>query len=328
LLSQQRSEMKKVAIVILNYNGGDLLIDCINSFLELKEAYFQLIVVDNDSTDGSIQKAERIDSGGRLKIIHTGQNLGYTGGNNVGIEYALEKEFDYVLLVNADTIVINPFFLKEMVQFAEKDPRVAIIGPKVYFREKEIVQNTICALPFFIPTLKSWLFNRLSSKNKIRSGNKIKEVDVLNGVCILIKRSFLEKVGAFDFDIFMYREDTDLALRAKKHGWKSIYLPTSSILHLQKTEGYEYTSMVNFLLKRNAVYVLKKHGRYFDAYAYAISSLFLSFLRILKNYRRKEKYRTFLRLLASSYWVILTNKNIPDNKQFGPPYNSWKTMTQ
>lgn len=318
---------KKVAIVVLNYNGGDLLVDCIKSFLNLEGIIFKLILVDNGSNDGSIEKAEKIDAGKKIKIIHTGQNLGYTGGNNVGIEYAMKKGFDYVMIVNSDTIVLNPLFLKEMVDYGERTPDAAIIGPKVFFRSRKVVQNTICNFPFFLPTLISWLAQKVKTNKKIRSGDKIQEVEVLNGVCILLKSTFLKSVGLFDFDIFMYREDTDLALRAKKDGWKSIYYPVDSILHMQKYTGYDYTSMVNFLLKRNAVYVLYKHGFYFDAYCQFISGISLSFLRYLKfqiSKKDSQKFRKFFILLLKANISVLKNKI--ETKEFGPPHYSWNEM--
>lgn len=307
----------KIAIVILNYNGGKLLYDCVKSFLKLNYSHFQIIVVDNASTDKSADLLEGLDS--KIILLRSAANLGYTGGNNLGMQYALDNGFDYVLVVNNDTIVINPDFLEEMLAYADQYPDAGILGPKVYFREVGVLQNTLCAIPFFWKTMQNWILQRLRPQ-KIKSGSKVIQAEVLNGVCILLRGSFLRSIGLFDDVIFMYREDTDLALRGEKLGWKSYYVPVESIVHLQKSTGYEYTSMVNFLLKRNAVYVLYKNGYYVDAVGQMIGGLSISIFRAIRasfTLNKGNVYWRFSLILFKSYLAVFLNKkNSPD---FGPP---------
>lgn len=316
--------MGSVGIVILNYNGGQLLRDCVESFLGLAYPDYHIIVVDNASTDHSADGLEAL--GAQVTVIRSKENLGYTGGNNLGMEAALAQGCDYVLLVNNDTLVINPDFLKSMVGFAETREQAGIIGPKVFFREQGVVQNTICATPFFHRALLSWPLQKLQLQQTLRSGETLKEVDVLNGVCILLKGEMLRKIGLLDPLIFMYREDTDLAIRARKAGWKSFYLPVESIVHLQKSEGYEYNSMVNFLLKRNAVYVMYKHGFVMSAVGQGISTLLLSIVRALKASYESEgaSYWKFVKVLGRAQLSVLTGRS--HSKSFGPPLQSWKNL--
>ncbi len=315
----------KIAIVILNYNGGQLLYDCVKSFLGLTYPSYQILVVDNASADNSAALVEHIDP--KVTLLRATKNLGYTGGNNLGMQYALDAGFDYILVVNNDTIVINPGFLEQMLTYAAQHADAGMLGPKVYFREVGTVQNTLCAMPFFRKTLQSWLLQRLRPQ-RIKSGDKVAQAEVLNGVCILIRSSFLKTVGLFDDAIFMYREDTDLALRGKNKGWNSYYVPVESIVHLQKSTGYEYTSMVNFLLKRNAVYVLYKNGYYLDAYGQMIGGLSLSIARAIGTLfsfkKNKSSYFRFTYLLFQSYLsIIFRNVNL---SSFGPPNVAWQDM--
>jgi GT2 family glycosyltransferase len=314
----------KVAIVILNYNGGQLLHDCVKSFLTLHYEAYRLFVVDNASTDHSIDGLE--DLGPQVEVIRSEENLGYTGGNNLGMQTALDQGYDYVLLVNNDTIVHNPDFITQMVDFTASTDDAGIVGPKVFFRTTDVVQNTICATPFFLRALASWPLQKLRPKETNRSGDQTKEVDVLNGVCILLKAEMLRKIGLLDPLIFMYREDTDIAIRARRLGWKSYYVPYESIVHLQKSVGYEYNSMVNFLLKRNAVYVLKKHGYWLNALGQAISSVILSSARAIRASLKNgdQSHWTFVQLLYRAHLAVFSDKLQSD--AFGPPLASWKQM--
>ncbi len=316
--------MGKVAIVILNYNGGQLLRDCVESFLGLTYPDYQIIVVDNASTDNSADGLEAL--GGKVAVIRSKDNLGYTGGNNLGMEYALAQGCDYVLLVNNDTLVVKPEFLSSMVEFAKTREEAGIVGPKVFFRREGVIQNTICATPFFHRALLNWPLQKLQLQKTKRSGEIMKEVDVLNGVCILLKGEMLREIGLLDPLIFMYREDTDIAIRARNAGWKSFYLPVESIVHLQKSEGYEYNSMVNFLLKRNAVYVLYKHGFVFSALGQGVSTLLLSIVRAVKATVRSQgkPYWNFVKVLCKAHWTVITGRN--HNEAFGPPLQSWKNL--
>ena len=318
--------MTSVAIVILNYNGGALLRQCVESFLQLRHEKFRIIVVDNCSVDGSADGLEQLDS--KVQVVRSTENLGYTGGNNLGIEVALQDDFEYVLLVNNDTLVCNPRFLTEMIAFAETNADAGILGPKVFFRKEGIVQNTICATPFFLKALLKWPQQKFAKIPSNKSGDEFKQVDVLNGVCLLLKSSMLREIGILDPLIFMYREDTDLAIRARKRGWNSYYIPIQSIVHLQKSIGYEYNSMVDFLLKRNAVYVLRKHGYGLSAAGRAISSLSLSAGRALLSYiRSRDTSQLYsVRLLYKAMIAIFSGKY--HSNSFGPPVRSWSELHQ
>jgi len=317
--NSKHSTWPKVSIIILNYKEKDLTIECINSFSKLVYPNFEIIIIDNNSQDGSEEVLREQFPG--IFFIQTGKNLGYAGGNNVGINHALQNNASYVLIVNPDTVVINPNFLTMLVEYMESHINVGVTGPKVYWRSKDIVQNTVLIDPGFFRNIEAWFKVRFRRRNSMRSGDDITEAEVLNGVCILIRSKMLKEVGLFDENMFGYKEDVDLNFRARKKGWRIVYVPVESIIHKEKLIGYEMTSMTTFLLKRNTVYFLKKAGRHFDAYGYAASSLGLMLLRaVLAPARREnpvEYFKMVWRLLVA-YWVILANRQF--TKRFGLPY--------
>ncbi len=314
-----------VVVVILNYNGGDLLKRCVESFSLADYARLRILVVDNASTDGSADEIS--EAPGILELIRCESNGGYTGGNNVGIRRALEVGADYVLVVNADTVVLRPAFITRMVEYSEANPDVGICGPRVCFQREGHVQNTICQVPRPLLGAVTWIAQRLGWR-PVRSGDLEVDAPVLNGVCILVRSAVFREVGVFDHSIFMYREDADLAIRARGQGWRSVYVPIDSILHLQKSEGYDYLGMVNFLLKRNAVLLMMNCGRPASALVMAVMVLGVSSMRAVAATARRRRVRDhwrFVRVLARSLGAVFRRDH--DCASFGPPAASWAGVT-
>jgi GT2 family glycosyltransferase len=260
-----------VFIIILNYRMRDQVADCLRSLRTLRYPDYRLIVVDNDSGDGleSLLRSEFPE----VIFIQTGANEGYTGGNNRGLEYALAEGADYALILNPDTVVINPDFVSRMVEHLEASPQVGIAGPRVYLRQPGELQNTVLYAPRLWRNLQHWFLYRLRPTALIHSGDEVVEAEVLNGVCLLIRLACLREIGLFDEFYFMYIEDADMDCRARRAGWQIHYLPIESIVHRQKREGYQPNGPVDFLLKRNSFYYLVKQGRRREAIGFAFFAL-------------------------------------------------------
>ncbi len=323
MITEEQAPGRKVGIVILNYNGGDLLLECVQSFLTLQGGEYEIIIVDNASVDDSGFRCKRAFPS--IHLLRQESNSGYTGGNNKGIEKALDLGADYVLVVNPDTIVINPRFVCALIDCMERDPAVGIAGPKVYFQKHGVVQNTICpqysGVRHILQYIRCKLFGR-----KLLADDTARYAPLLNGVCILLRRKTIEEVGLYDVPVFMYGDDWDYTWRMNRAGWKSFYCPVESIVHLQKASGYDYCSMVNFLLKRNAFYVRLKHGQRGDAFYHMATALLVSWWRMVLHFptREREKYRRFFKLLTRSMWAAW--KGHYDSSAFGPPNISWAEM--
>jgi GT2 family glycosyltransferase len=296
----------------------DVVRHCLLSLRDITYPNHKIVVVDNNSADGTEEmlRSEFPD----LTLIQTGSNMGYTGGNNKGIDYAIQQGANYVLIINPDTIIINPRFLNEMVDYTENHPEVGIAGPRVFLRHSDVVQNTVLFPPGLWQNTINWIRYRVNPKTLELSGNKIVETKVLNGVCLLIRVACLLRIGLFDENIFMYIEDADMDYRAHHHGWRVCYLPIDSIIHRQKHEGYHLTGFVSFLLKRNSVYYLYKTGKKSEAWGYAILSLLLMAVRAALTFDldKFKEYLQFCRRLAIAYRQILLGRNL--DKSFGPPF--------
>lgn len=266
-----------VFIVILVYNSREATRQCLESLRGLSCPNHRIVVVDNASADGSERMVrEHFPS---IDVIQTGANLGYTGGNNRGIEFALERGADYILILNPDTVAANPDFLREMVDYMESHPEVGIAGPRVFAGSRGAVQNTVLHAPGLWRSVKHYFLYRLNPGFAERSGQEEVEAEVLNGVCLLIRADCLRRIGLFDENVFMYIEDAEMDYRARRDGWRIRYLPIDGVIHMRGSEECHPTGRVNFFLKRNSVYYLWKIGKRFDAASYAALSLLLLLAR-------------------------------------------------
>lgn len=307
-----------VYLIVLTYRMREVVRSCIQSILRLDYPNYRLVIVDNGSADGTEEMLR--DEFPGLTVIQTGSNLGYTGGNNRGIEYAIEKGADYVLLINPDTVLANPLFLVEMIEHTEEHPETGIAGPRVFLRDAGRVQNTVLFPPGLWLNSINWIRYRIKPSSLALSRDETVETKVLNGVCLLIRTSCLRQIGLFDENIFMYIEDADMDYRARRHGWRVKYLPIDSVIHKQKQDGYHMTGQVSFFLKRNSVYYLHKIGRRTDAWGYAALSLVLLSLRAILTFKKDGfiEYIRFSARLAGAYKQILLNRRYDES--FGPPY--------
>jgi len=298
----------KVAIIVLNWNGWRDTIECLESFQQLKYPDFQIIVVDNGSTDDSTKQIKAAFP--HLTVIETGCNLGYAGGNNVGIRYALEHGAKYILIVNNDTKLINPDFVQCLVAIMESDYSLGIIGPTVVTIGGKL-QNTI----LFTPTLVNCLKESLKRKFRlgpIKNYDTPQLVEAVSGVCWLLRANMVSEVGLLDEEYFMYAEEQDFCYRAQKAGWKIMYYPVRSVFHTK--EGNKERMVRQYIYtRRNLVLFLHKHFGFGQALILASFFLASHLLKmIVSRLRAREKdFYSFALLsrLLSELLVALSRRN-------------------
>lgn len=216
---------KKVYVIVLNWNGKEDTLDCLKSLQSTNYENYRVVVVDNGSKDDSVQVVRSSFPG--ADVVEIGKNLGFAGGNNIGIKYAMEQGADYVFLINNDTTV-HPDYLKELVEVAESDPSIGAVGSKIYYHSEP--QRI-----WFAGGKINWLKNKGEhiGLGEIDKGQheKIREVGYLTGCALLVKREVLERVGVLEDDYFLYYEDADYSLRIKNAGYKIVCAPKSKIYH-------------------------------------------------------------------------------------------------
>lgn len=246
--------LKKVFIVILNWNGLGDTRECISSVRKNNYANSEILVIDNGSADNSVSSLK--NEFPNIRIIENGRNLGFSGGNNIGINYCLKQGADYVLLLNNDTTVENAF-LSELVKAGELDEKNGLLESKIcYYDEPKRI--------WFAGGKINWLKTRGThiGLNELDNGqyDNAREVDYLTGCCLLIKRSVFEKIGKLSEDYFLYYEDTDFCLRARKAGFKCIYVPKSKIYHKVSRSTKPGSPNYIYYHTRNGLMLAKRNG--------------------------------------------------------------------
>lgn len=246
----------KVIIIILTWNNKDDTIECLGSVRSLAYPNFDIVLVDNGSTDGSVAYI-----GARypdVTIIANEKNLGFAAGNNVGITYALTKGVEYVLILNNDTIV-EPGFLHALMEVAERDPRIGIVGPKIVFYNNP-TRTWSAGGRVNLFTGRSTNVGTHDSHNSCRG---VKIVDYVSGCALLIKTETIERIGLFDEDYFLYLEDSDLNFRAHRQGYLSIVNCDTTVLHKAGTSSSVVRDSNYYYFTRNSLLFLKKNGSWY-----------------------------------------------------------------
>ncbi len=271
--------MKKplVSITIVNWNGGEVFADCLKSLTKLTYPNWELIVVDNGSTDGS----EKLPSNYKLqitnyKLIRNRVNLGFAPANNQGVKCAKGK---YILLLNNDTKV-TPDFLTKMVRRMEEYLSIGVMQPKMYMMDPPLPKaseghskirylDNAGSFVTRIGFLEHWGFGKKDGKEF----SKEREVFSSKGACMLIRKEVIEKTGLFDDDFVSYFEESDFCWRVWLVGWRVVFFPDAHIKHkvgftIQRLDvtkiNYDYyknriMSLIKNLEFRNLVYILPVH---------------------------------------------------------------------
>lgn len=234
-----------VSIILLTYNSAKDLPECIPSLLSQTYDNFEIIVVDNDSTDSTVEFI--VTNYPQLKLIETGKNLGYPGGNNVGFEHSQGK---YLVVVNPDTIA-GPMWLTELIRPLEEDSSIAVTTSKIniYYEKDKI--NTCGNISHYT----GLTFCR-GLHAPADSCNLEEEIGAISGCSFAIRREMLDHIEGFDADFFLYMEDTDLSWRVRFAGGKIVYVPTSMIYHKFKLS---IAAWKHFYLERNRYVILLKN---------------------------------------------------------------------
>src|SRR3989344_6535880 len=232
--------MKTVFIVILNFNNASVTKDCLKSLEKIshKDLIVQMVVVDN-STKEKITIGEKEFGDLSIKLMDPKENLGFTGGCNLGIMYAIDNGADYVVLLNNDTIV-DENFVSLLVESANKE-RVGIVVPKIYYAEgseyhkDRYSKDQLGKVIWYGGGYIDWenVVPKHFGVDEVDDGpyDSEKEVEFATGCCMLLTKEFINKVGMFDDKYFLYYEDADLSKRALNNKWKIIYCPKAIVWH-------------------------------------------------------------------------------------------------
>jgi hypothetical protein len=255
ILSESNTTLTKkpeVAIIILNWNGLVDTLACLASLSCLDYPDYNLVVVDNASSDDSVAAIRSAYP--QVTLIESGDNLGYVGGNNVGLDYARTLGADYALLLNNDTEV-SPDFLSLLVEAAEADPAVGIVGPLIYyFDQPERVWSAGGVIDW--QRGNTYLLG-LNEPDRRQFGSTPFAVDYVTGCALLIKMPVVEQVGLLDPRFFAYYEETEWCARVARAGFKILLVPQAKIWHKISLVAREASPQVHYYMTRNRLLFLK-----------------------------------------------------------------------
>jgi GT2 family glycosyltransferase len=254
---------KQTAVILINWNSFECTRDCIESLKSMPYNDYDVILVDNHSQDESGDKLAAAYP--ELIYLKLPENLGFTGGNNAGINYSLDHNYRYTVLLNNDTFV-EPDFLEILVRYLAEHPGTGAIQPKIYFNHnRDLLWN---GGSWFNP----WTGNDYvegTGKTSSKTSESLKEPDWLTGCALMIRNDVIKKIGLLDELLFMYYEDVDYSFRIKRAGYSLIYHPESVVYHIagastraneKGKEGF-LNPIVHYYLVRNRIWLLKKYLR-------------------------------------------------------------------
>lgn len=266
-----------VSIVIVNWNTKKVLADCLNSiFKETKGLNFEVIVVDNASRDGSADMIKQDFP--QVHLVSNSKNRGFAAANNQAMAVAGGR---YILLLNSDTIVLGNC-IAETISFADDNPTAAVVGCRVLNHDRTL-QPTCFMFPSLLNMLLSGSYlyklfprSRFWGREQMTWWDRhdIREVDVVTGCFMLVRRDAINQVGLMDERFFMYCEETDWCYRFKKADWKVLFTPDAEIIHLRGASTVQAASEMLLQLRGSKLMFLKNHR---GTTVYTIGCLLVAF---------------------------------------------------
>ena len=265
MYDDNKTHLPKIAVILLNYNNFIDTINCINSLKKVKYSNFEIIVVDNESTNDSLKKLKPLENN-YIHITSSGKNGGYAYGNNYGIAIAKKHKVDYFLLLNNDTVVTDNFIDGVLSCFSHKK--------NVGIGTCRIMYNSEPDVIWYAGGKIDWNNLRavhigLNEKNYRKSG--LEEVNFVSGCCMMISSQCINKIGGLPEEYFMYYEDLDFCIKAQEAGFKLVYNPEAVIYHCVSSSGggeespfvIEWTNRARRIFYKKYKSYIKKKDRIF-----------------------------------------------------------------
>lgn len=256
---------------MLNFNGAADTAECIASLESLHYPNYRVLLIDNGSRDESWKEIPMKYPG--IEVLENGKNLGYAGGNNAGIRWALERGYEDVFILNNDTTV-DPEFLGVLEDFSQKNPDATILAPQVLFYERRQTINSLgTTLNWFRLKPKTAFYGQPVEKG----WSQPHEMQIVPGSALLLKNAMLKKIGLFDENYFLIHEDADLCLRNLRSGYRNVVVPEAKIYHKESRTLSIQPFLAHYYSTRNFLYLCRTHANIGEKFMTAAGVLFLFF---------------------------------------------------
>jgi len=310
----------KVSIIILNWNGFDDSINCLNSLKIISYPNFNIILVDNGSENNEGPRLKE-KYGSFIHLIATNSNLGFGAGNNVGIRFAIQNGCDYILLLNNDTIVTDNF-LNRLVEIAGQEFNLGAVGPKLIAEDGRIQLDSVARFPTLIDQFYLWSFlypiGRYLFRQKLFIPKYLmldfdresqKSVDMICGACMLLPSKTLNQIGLFDENFFLFAEDMDLCYRIKTAGFNIVYTPRSVVTHLKNKSVNKLSTKHFVVVPLNTYLFYTKHFSQSTATKFKIIVLIFIITQLIfwaiKNLINEPRFVNLINILRVFKKVII-----------------------
>lgn len=241
----------KIFLIILNWNGKEVLKECLESIEKIDYPNYEVIVVDNGSTDGSQKMIKEIFS--YVHLIENEKNEGVAEGQNIGIRYALKRGADYVFILNND-LTLDKNILKMLLKVIESDDKIGAVGPILYWAdEPEKIQSTGGMINW-----KKGVAYHPNAGETDKEQPIVREVDYVG--LVFVSSGILEKIGLYDPKYFAYWEDTDFCTRVKEAGYKVISVSDAKVWHASEYTTGKISGFYEYHITRNRFWFMKQHA--------------------------------------------------------------------
>lgn len=253
-----------VSVIIVNYNGADFIEECIESVISQSYTNWEIIVMDNNSTDGSIDLLKKYPF---VQLIESKENCGFAKGNNIAIEHS---KGEFIALLNNDAKA-DPNWLESLLYNLKQNPQLGSCGCKIIsYYDSQIMDSAGLLINI------SGMSRGRGRNESINGYNTSERILIPSGCAVMYRRSALNEVGLFDEDFFCYCEDTDLGFRLQLAGWECFYVSEAVVYHRYSASAGKYSLFKTYLVERNHYWFVIKN--------YPISLLLMNPIYTIKLY--------------------------------------------
>jgi len=244
----------KVAVILVNWNGKAVTLDCLASLQQVRYPAMHISVVDNGSSDGSVEAIR--GQFPAVEVLALSQNRRFAGGNNAGIQKAIDAGTDFVLLLNNDTVV-DPDFVTALVERFQQEKRCGMVVPKIYYHQTpDLLWYAGGEISFWTGTMRH---RGIREVDRGQYDSTV-ETGYATGCCILTSRDVISRAGVLDESFFIYGEDADWSMRVRRAGYRILYEPRARVWHKLSVSTGGHLS--GFKLKNKAISNFRFFARY------------------------------------------------------------------
>lgn len=275
-----------VFLIVLNYKGYEDTCECVDNLLQQDYENYKILILDNDSQDQSYEKL--IMRYPDIQIIQTGKNLGYAGGNNIGIQIAIKEGAQYIGILNND-IKAETGVISEMVKVFAHDERLGMVGPAICEWDSDIIQSAGAKISFY--TGDSILYHKGENYFELDKKNMIYG-NYLGGAALFVKTSILSEIGLIPECYFLFFEETEWCIKTVKSGYYVACDLKVRIWHKESATVNRISNVKKYYLDRNRILFIKRNAMFYE-------KIYFGCLLILQTiYRRLFKGKHSVNSLA------------------------------